>query len=209
MNEHASRTRGRFAWTLAAAAWASLPAMFAGCSSAPTTNYYTLMPPAAASEQGTAAATPLDWDVLSVAVPAQVDQPQWVVRTADGGVTILEQERWIAPLADEIRGAVVERLTKSFGPPRMTYAAGATPTWRIRINVQRFDLLLNREARLDADWSLRGDAASATCHTSISEPIQMPGFAGLAQAQQQAVGQLAAAIGVALRAAGKVQAIAC
>ncbi len=208
MNTSVSHMRRRFASAFAAAALASLSAQFAGCGSEPTTHYYTLMPPPAANEH-TTAVTRLDWDVLPVVVPAQVDQPQWVVRAGNGSLVVLEQERWIAPLGDEIRGAVVERLTHSFGPSHAGPSAHGASALRIRIDVQRFDLIPNDQARLEADWSVRGEGVAVSCHASLSRRVTGPDYIGLARVQQEAVAQLADAIGAALRAASKGQAIAC
>lgn len=206
-NDHVRReTRG--STRSLAAVMASLCALIAGCGSAQPTHYYTLMPTHAAGE--TAASTPrLDWGVGTVGVPQQVDQPQWVVRTADGSLVVLENERWIAPLGDEIRGAVVERLTRTFGPPDAGPSAGGSQAWRIRIDVQRFDLLPNREARLEADWSLRGEGTALRCHAAIAQSVSSLDFGALARAQQQAVARLADAIGKALEMSGKGTAAGC
>lgn len=192
----------------AIAVLAVVSAFGSGCGSPPTTHYYTLMPPTTAGNQASAAAG-LDWEMLPVVVPAQVDQPQWVVRKPDGSVAVLEQERWIAPLGDEIRGAVVERLTQSFGPPRSAASAEDTPRWRIRVDVQRFDLIPNREARLAADWSLRGSGVAVSCHLNVTNPVGGLDYIELARAQQQAITQLVDAIGAALRSASKGQAVTC
>ena len=71
-------------------------------------------------------------------VPAQVDQPQFVVRRADDTLAVLEQERWIAPVQDEIRAALIEHLSVRLGPPGAAPRAGARD-WRVAIDVQRFD----------------------------------------------------------------------
>jgi uncharacterized lipoprotein YmbA len=192
----------------AAAALAVLSALAAGCSSPPATRYYTLMPPPTAGDRA-AAAPRLDWTLLPVVVPAQIDQPQWVVRKPDGSLAVLEQERWIAPLGDELRGAIVERLTRSLGPPRAAASADGAPQWRIRVEVQRFDLIPNQEARLAADWSVRGEGAATICHADISKPVPGLDYIDLARGQQRAISQLADAIGAALLAASKGQAIKC
>lgn len=208
MKNNASCHHRRSAPALVAASLAALAVLLAGCGSAPPTHFHTLMPPPSANEQPSVA-TRIDWDVLPVVVPMQVDQPQWVVRTADGSLIVLEQERWIAPLGDEIRGAVVERLTKAFGPPQVGSPANGAATWRIRIDVQRFDLVPNREARLEADWSVRGAGVAVTCHAAVSQQVSEPGYVALARAQQQAVAQLAEAIGAVLKLASKDPQAAC
>lgn len=184
-------------------------ALLAGCAATPPTRYYTLLPAVAASEQRSEAAPRFDWNVDPVVVAAQFDQPQWVVRAADGSLVVLDNERWIAPLGDEIRGAVVERLTPRFGPPNPGSSAAGAPAWRVRIDVQRFDLLPGSEARIVADWSLRGDGQALRCHAAISQPVAAPDYASLARAQQQAVARLADAIAAALERSAKGAAAQC
>src|SRR5436309_2906138 len=77
------------------------PALLAGCASVQAPRYHTLMPSPAATVRPLAPAGSMAWEVLPVAVPAGVDQPQWVVTTVDGSLAVLEQERWIAPLGEE------------------------------------------------------------------------------------------------------------
>ncbi len=206
MKRLTSSIRGRIAW--AAATLVTLSALLTGCGSTPATRYYTLMPPPGADERAVTA-TRIEWELLPVVIPAQIDQPQWVVRKADGSLAVLEQERWIAPLGDEIRGAVAERLTRAFGPPLATGSAGKAPHWRIRIDVQRFDLIPGRETRLVADWSVRGDGVAISCVTSVTQQVAEPDYVRMAHAQQQAVSKLADAIGAALQAANKEQAFGC
>ncbi|MGB3461073.1 MAG: ABC-type transport auxiliary lipoprotein family protein, partial [Rhodanobacter lindaniclasticus] len=74
-------------------------ALLAACASAPL-HYYTLLPGSAAPVAESATAIP--FEVLTVNVPAQVDRPQLVVRQGGQSVALLEGERWIAPLADEV-----------------------------------------------------------------------------------------------------------
>lgn len=189
---------------------AIVAALLAACSSPPPTHFHTLMPDAtAATAAGGAAVTPLDWELAPVVVTPQVDQPQWVVRAADGTLVVLESERWIAPLADEIRGAVAERLTRSFGPPRTRPLPPSTPAWRIGVDVQRFELIAMREARLEANWTLRGEKVALTCHTALSQPAAQADYLALARAQRQSVQQLADAIAAALEKASKGVAVAC
>lgn len=202
--------RDRAAAFAPVAALAILPALLAACAAPPPTRFYTLMPAAAASSAAASGAVKaLDWELGPVLVAPQVDQPQWVVRAADGTLVVLENERWIAPLAGEIRGAVGERLTRSFGPPRTQPVPAGAPAWRVGIDVQRFELLPQREARLDANWSLRGESVALTCRTALVQPVAQPGYEALAQAQQQAVQQLADAIAAALEKASHGVAAGC
>ncbi len=188
----------------AAITGSAIALLVVGCGSAPApTHFHTLMPPASDVAERGSAGEAIAWQLLAVTIPAQVDQPQWVLRTADGSLVVLEQERWIAPLADELRGAVVERLTKSLGPPQAGSSDSGAAAWRIGIDVQRFELIPDREARLEADWWLRGSGKAVSCHGTFSQPVSGPGYVLLARAQQQAVAGLADVIAAAVAASSK------
>lgn len=188
----------------------TLSALLAGCGSVQPPRYHSLMPAPSSTARPVAAAGSLAWEVSPVAVPAGVDQPQWVVRTADGSLAVLEQERWIAPLGEEIRAAVTDRLTQVVGAPAAAAATGRR--WRIRIDVQRFESAPGREARIEATWTLASDAEAATplrCHSEFVQPLAASGYLALAKGHQQAASQLADAIASALKAVTAGQAATC
>lgn len=185
-------------------------ALLAGCGSAQPPRYHSLMPAPSPTARPVAAAAAFAWELLPVTVPAGVDQPQWVVRTVDGSLAVLEQERWIAPLGEEVRAAVTDRLTQVVGAP----AASAVPgrRWRIRIDVQRFDSAPGREARIEATWTLTSDAEAAAplrCRGEFVQPLAANGYLALVKGHQQAATRLADAIGSALEALATGQAATC
>ncbi len=185
-------------------------ALLAGCASVQPPRYHTLLPAPASAARPSAPAGPLAWEVLPVAVPPGVDQPQWVVRTVDGSLAVLEQERWIAPLGEEIRAAVADRLTREVGAPAVS--AEARKRWRIRIDVHRFDSAPGREVRLEATWTLRSDAdatAALRCRGEFVQALAASGYLALAQGHQQAVATLADAIGSQLKALNAGQTATC
>jgi uncharacterized lipoprotein YmbA len=188
----------------------ALFAMLTGCSSTQPPRFHTLMPAPAATARPPAPAGLLVWEVLPVAVPAGVDRPQWVVQTADGSLTVLEQERWIAPLGEEIHAALIDRLTQVVGASALS--AEPHMRWRIRIDVQRFDSGPGREARLAATWALSSDAkavAALRCHGEFVQTPAASGYVALAQGHKQAVAALADAIGGTLKALSTGQTASC
>lgn len=157
----------------------------AGCASSPT-QYLTLVPPAskAAASTVVGAVQPL----VTVSVPGQVDQPNLVVRLADGSLLLLETVRWIAPLQEEIRSALVLSLADQL-------AASPLPT-RIHVDIERFDSIPNQYASIEAVWSLTrtpGPRPTLACRSSLRVPVG-PGYAELARGHQTAISELAAAI---------------
>jgi uncharacterized protein len=171
----------------------------AGCASPPAIHYYTLVAPAGAP--AAAGSSPLQFELLPVGVPAQVDQEPLVVRPAGGDAMLpLENERWIAPLADELRSAVSARIAETLGAVDVTdlpRPPGAT-VLRIKIDVRRFDAVMASHTDLEASWSLRplttrDEPVLALCASRIREPLDAaePSAAALVRAHQRAVARMA------------------
>jgi uncharacterized lipoprotein YmbA len=128
---------------------------FAGCGSAPVVRFHTLMPQELTAPPTTREPSRVRAPIAveNVRVPAQVDQPQWLITLPDGTLRLLEQDRWAAPLADELREALLDRLTRRFGAVRQPQPARGERPWAIRVEVSRFEAL-PAEARLEAEWSI-------------------------------------------------------
>lgn len=177
-----------------------LTATLAACSAAPT-HFYTLLPPA---QPVVAAATPAAFaiEVAPVSVPTEVDQASWLVRTGPGQVALLDNERWAAPLADELRAAFAEELTRLLDARDVSSAPdrSSVPVYRVQLEVKRFESAPGQYALVDADWSIvrRAGSSILACHSRVSEPVE-PGFAALALGHQRAVAAIAAQITLALR----------
>jgi uncharacterized lipoprotein YmbA len=185
--------------------WAPLAAaLLAGACSTPklAERFHTLLP----AERATSAAAPnaIAVDVAPVAVPPQVDHAQWVVRQPDDSLLMLEQDRWAAPLGDELRSALAERLTAQWSAIDVrAVAMPASAVWRVRVDVQRFESVPGREARLEATWSLAGtqpgSAPPLVCRSAFAETPAAGGIPELAAAHRRAVTRLADAMGEQLR----------
>jgi len=181
----------------------ALAALVSACSSVPAPAFHSLMPAPAASAPRISPVGAVAWEVLPVTVPAQVDQPQWVVQSVDGSLAVLEQQRWIAPLGAEIRAAVAERLTLALGAPAAAAAAAPGKQWRVAIEVQRFESAPGRETRLEARWTLSSTsdgAATLSCRGEFVQAMSGTSYIALAKGHQQGVAQLGDAIGRSLAA---------
>jgi uncharacterized lipoprotein YmbA len=190
--------------------------VLAGCASAPL-HYYTLVAPAGEPDGGSgptaAANSPLSFELMPVNVPAQVDQPQLVVREGGQGVALLGSERWIAPLADEVRSALSADLVRQLhGADLSGMAAGDKPRLRIKLDVRRFDSAPGAYTLIDAAWSVRAASghppATLACTTRVRETVG-PGYPALVQGHQRAIAQIAARIATAARALAEGQKAAC
>jgi hypothetical protein len=167
------------------------------CASAPV-HYYTLVSPAAQPASAQPAA-PFAIDVLPVGVPAQLDQQAMVVRQCDSGVAVLDDERWLAPLGDELRAALSTQLVRRLGTQDV---AGLTrpinqSVLGIRLQIRRLDAWQGHAVQLEADWSLAfaqdPNGVRLTCHTRLQEAAS-GGYADLVRAQQLAIASLAGRI---------------
>jgi uncharacterized lipoprotein YmbA len=180
-------------------------------SKAPERFHTLLAPESPAPSASTGAVHTVYVDLLPVRVPAQVDHAQWVVRQPDDTLLVLEQDRWAAPLPDEVRGAVVERLAARWGAVDVR-AVGLpqAAVWRVRVDVQRFESIPGREARLEAAWSVslpasaesQREAATLVCRSVFVDAVADGGVPALATAHRRNVVKLADAIGERLQAGG-------
>ncbi|MDE2398589.1 MAG: membrane integrity-associated transporter subunit PqiC [Burkholderiales bacterium] len=181
----------------------------AGCADPPT-RFYSLLAAPAASAAGPAQIQALAgaprWELMPVTIPAQVDQPQMVVRQGDGTLAVLEFDRWVAPLGDEIHAALAERIAAAMaGAP----AGAGGARWRLEVAIERFDSAPGRYAHLEAGWTLaQVGGPSLRCHGVFDEAVG-PGLVALAAAQRANVARLGETLAGALRAAVGGAAPAC
>ena len=188
-------------------------ALAACASSGPPVHLYSLMPAElATTSPAVAARKPIAIQLEPVRLPAQVDQPQWLVRLPDDSLASLEQERWASPLRDELHQALLEELAAHAGAveARGPATGGAAPI-RIGIDIRRFDSMPGRESRLEGSWTLQtsgADRAPIRCDWLLREPAAA-GMPALAAAHRKAVARLADGIGDSLVAASRGSVVTC
>jgi uncharacterized lipoprotein YmbA len=193
MNATSDRRSRRQPWLPAL-----LASVLAACGSTPQ-HFYTLTapdggsaPPASVDEHSSDA--PLLIEILPVAVPAQADVPQIVVRLGGDEVKPVETRRWAAPLADEIRSALSEDLARTLNARDVHgLSTAAIPAYRIAVRIARFDSSLGAYAAIDASWSVTATARETnglTCSISIREPVA-DGYEALVAGHQRALGAVA------------------
>ena len=148
-----------------------------GCAAPLTERFYTLAA-ATTSATNNDATSPANFyiELLAVDVPQQVRRSQLVIRTKAGRIQLLEQERWAAPLAAEIKQALSLAVSSELGAIdvyRTPYPDHA-PVYRISTNVQRFESLPGQHALLDMVWSVRppADASVLTCRSVVTEKVE-------------------------------------
>jgi uncharacterized lipoprotein YmbA len=170
-----------------------------GCSTAPS-RFYTLDSTAA---PGTAPATRISVVVGPVSVPDTVDRPEFVVQVASNQVDVEEFNRWAAPLGDGIARAVAGDLSTLLGTPDVAVGpmGNFAPTYRVTIDVQRFDSIQGQAAYIDAMWTVHDikNGKTRSGRTVAREPVQGDGFAALAAAHSRALAKVSDDIAAAIR----------
>jgi uncharacterized lipoprotein YmbA len=166
--------------------------LIAGCASSPPTRFYTL---SSISAPATTPQVNYSVSVGPVSVPAVVDRPQIVVRTGPNKVFIDEFEHWASPLKEDIARIIVENLVSMLGTSQITLFPQSTATgasYRVMIDVLRFDSEPGKAAILDALWTVSSakDGRSHRGRTTLAEPTQGGDYAALVAAHSRALGQL-------------------
>ena len=183
-----------------AAAALGLAALLGGCASAPPEHFYSL---SSGMDAAPLAASPGYYiEVAAVSVPQQVARSQLVVSAGEGGIELLEQQRWASPPAAEIGQALSLALSGQLGAIDVfrTQPPAQATVYRISTSVQRFESAPGRYALLDAVWSVRrvGGAQILTCRSVLREPVTA-GYDALVAGHRRAVLRMASDIAGAIR----------
>lgn len=176
--------------------------LLAGCSGSPRVTFYTLNADATPETAAPAFAPVV---IGPVTLPALVDQPQLVVRTAANRVVILEVHRWAEPLKSEIPRIIAANLTLLLNQARVAVYpqnAGQDADYRILLDIQRFEMTAGKGVAIDALWSIRRVAGGAptTGRSVVSEPAGTGGYDALVAAQSRALAGVSRDLAQALRA---------
>lgn len=171
-----------------------------GCTSAQV-RYYTLT--STPDRTLPASETTLPIDVRIVHTPPQLNRVELMVRTGPTEMTPLENERWAAPLKDEIKDALRLELRRRL--VRMTGVGRAFGKLTLDIDVQRLEAEIGRYALFDVSWSAtisgpgqRSNGAQVTTCTFQADEKIHTGYGGLVEGYQREIAALADAIVSAL-----------
>jgi uncharacterized lipoprotein YmbA len=131
--------------------------LLAGCGTAPQERFFTLDSDPAPETRSTATGLGFTIVVGPVTVPEAVDRPQIVLRTATNRVEIDEQARWAASLKTEIPRVIADHLARLLDGARTATSmqrASSPPDYRVLIDIQRFDSVLQEGATIQALWTI-------------------------------------------------------
>jgi uncharacterized lipoprotein YmbA len=175
-------------------------ATLAGCGTSNPSHFYTMEPTAQSQEN---ANENIAIVVGPVTIPASVDRPQFVVQLAPNQLGIDEFHRWIAPLDDNIARVVARNIAVLLGSHQVARAPYAKydPSYRVSIDVQRFEMVPDESTLLEALWTVRKTANGQVHagHTLARETVKSKDYDALAAALSRALEQLSRDIVVAIR----------
>ena len=193
---------------------AGLVVLLAACASTPSESFYTLsavVEPARATPPSptTSArpAAPITIVVDQATLPELVDRPQIVVKSGDSRVAILEQQRWAEPLRSQVSRIVALNLTRLLPAARVaTYpdVLDGVPderSFRVSLDVQRFDSRPGDAVTLEALWTLRraSGAEVASGRETVQESVAGGGYDALVAAHDRALATVSRKIAAAVR----------
>jgi len=174
----------------------AVAALTAGCASSRISQFYTLSPSAISPATQKAG---YGLSVGPVSIPAVVDRPQIVLQKGPNQVYISEFDRWAAPLTQEIARIMAENLAGKLGVSQVTLfpqMAAEDSSYRVVIDILRFDSTLNHSAILDARWTVTSPEGNKTQNgrIKITETVQGGGMADLVAAHSLALEKLSQTI---------------
>ncbi|MDN0077172.1 PqiC family protein [Crenobacter sp. SG2303] len=177
-------------------------ALLEGCSSSPKASFYTLSPAATLAPSG--AAMPLHVVVSPVTVPDLVDRPQIVTRLAGDEVALNEFARWAAPLKSDIARVIAADLAQQLGSDHVSMfdsGSDTASTWRVRVDIVRFDSVPGTAVTVEALWTVRppGRATPVLGRTVAQEPVKEQGYGALVAGHDRALATVSRDIASAIR----------
>lgn len=200
----------RTMWYLPTLAALVLPG---ACGTTPQSSFYTLAPPE--TSEVTYTVRPMSVVVAAVTVPEIVDRPQIVVRVDANQVRLDEYARWADPLKGQIQRTVAADLALALQGARVSsypQEGDGASSWRVRVDVSRFDAAPGDTVTVDALWSVSvpkgtagaggaSGAAPLSGRTVARAPCAAAGYDAMAAAYSSALAAVSRDIAMAIHAA--------
>jgi uncharacterized lipoprotein YmbA len=166
----------------------------AGCATRQPDHFYVL---AAQPAEAHESAAPIRWQVvLQLALPSLVDRNEMVVASPNGGVAVMEHERWAAPLADlmttTLRQDMERRRADVMVSPNGRAAGAGVALVRIELDVVQLWARRGVELSIEVQWRVT-DSGN---HTSLGRdvfvaPLHSDSYTAVAAALSSCIALLA------------------
>jgi len=175
-----------------------LVVLLAGCA-ATAPQYYSLQAPAmAAAPQAGEITADYVISVQPVLIPEQLARPQIVVAAASGSeVMPLNAALWAGPLEAQIRDSLADSMARRLNVLDVGLSKVVElPTWRIYVDVQRFDSVYGEAVRHDVVWRLvpqnmPEDVGKRVCSAQLLHSVGT-GMSALVEGHRRSLDTLAA-----------------
>jgi uncharacterized protein len=167
--------------------------LLAGCVTRQRDHFYDLNPLPAAT--GTSRSQFDRQVTLRVTIPSIVDRAEMVIQ-AEGGISVMDHERWAAPLADMITSALSQDIERRRSDvvvlPKSADKAGI-PLFRIAVEVDRVTARMGDHLSIETHWrvtDVRTGKETLGRNTFVS-PQQPQSYADIAAALSACIALLA------------------
>jgi uncharacterized protein len=177
--------------------------LICGCSSSPPIQFFILdaVPPATDESQELTDRV----QIVGVRVPATLDRQQMVREELPNKLTISDQNRWGAPLADMTARVLSQDLMLRLAADRVILPEQPAPagTSAISVDIIQFGVDATGRAVLDGSWSIvpsGEDVAVASYHFRLGERPMRSDYGEQAHTMSLLLGQLADSMAHELRA---------
>lgn len=145
-------------------------------------------------------------EIAPVSLPDRVNRPEIVTSEADGRIRVLEFDRWVGDLSNEIELVLDRVLWKRLGAanvyqsPMNEAAVGPRTYYRLNVSLSRFDVVVGEGATVDGTWTVRrlGGERRAMCRFATIQPLAGDSAEEIASALRQATRVFANAVAVSM-----------
>jgi uncharacterized lipoprotein YmbA len=170
-------------------------ALLTACVSSRPDRFYLLSasPPGAGESRPASGGMPA---TLKVILPSWADRSEMLLNTSAGEVIVLEHERWAAPLPDLVRqtlGVDIERRRADVTVADRGLNGSKGATLDIAVQVVQMTMHRGERTRIEAHWRIHDPRTATDVYGGgeFTAPLGTGGYASVAQALSDCLGQLA------------------
>ncbi len=130
---------------------------------------------------------------LHVSLPVMVDRSEMVL-SGSTGMTILEHERWAAPLSEQLGttlGQDIEARRQDVIVASRSVSFAEGPMTTVSVEVVELSLQMSSGARMEARWRVQSGSDVTQGRETFTSPATAAGYQGLVKSLDACVGTLA------------------
>ena len=167
--------------------------LLCACATVRPDHFYILSPqPQGAIAARTASATQV---ILRVSLPSLVDRSEMVLNTTADGITVLEHERWAAPLTDLVAQTLAEDIERRRADLLVSQGVNHPREAAIKVTIDMVQVTMRtgQVASIDVHWRILDTRSGADVIGGdvFNAPLRGESYAGVARALSDCLGLLA------------------